>query len=73
MNDHAPIQPELLVAKEVAAMLGISRTSFYELLKKRPDFPKKVALLPSLERWRRVDIEEFIRHLDQEDDKDGGK
>jgi predicted DNA-binding transcriptional regulator AlpA len=76
MPENEPIiRRELLVAKEVAAMLGVSRSRFYELLRKRPDFPKKVSLLPdgSLDRWRREDVEEFIRFLDEETDTEGGK
>lgn len=56
-------QPHILDVLGAAELLGCSERSVH-VLRKRPDFPRPVALFGvHRARWRREDLIEWIRHL----------
>ncbi len=62
MNDNtttAPVAPLLLSAAQAAAMLGISRTSFYGLLS-AGRVPAPVFRAGRIVRWDRGELEAFV-------------
>ena len=59
-NVRAHVQPELLRAPEVCAMVGICRATLYKWMAERPDFPKPIRLSPRAIRWRTIDVQMWI-------------
>ena len=49
----------LLSAKEAGAMLGISRTSWYDVIRAE-DGPKPIKLTETLKRWKASEVEAFV-------------
>lgn len=61
----AEVGTELLTAADVAGMLSVSVRSVWRLRDGCPDFPRPIRLSGNLIRWRRVDIERFVRSAPQ--------
>lgn len=57
-QSREPEQPMLLDGKQVAALLGISATTLWRY--KRDKVIPAPITIGSLERWRRVDIENYV-------------
>jgi predicted DNA-binding transcriptional regulator AlpA len=62
------IRKELLTLPEVAKIMGMGRTSFYEWLKDHDDFPKAVVIGTSkkgreIKRWKRKAVESYVELL----------
>jgi len=52
---------QLLRVEDVQRRLNLSRSSFYRLRKKRPDFPKPLRPTGgSAVRWRKADIDAWL-------------
>lgn len=62
----APLTPNtaLLQARHCAEMLGVS-PSYFKVIARDPAFPRPVKLLGdgNVRRWRREDVEEWVRSL----------
>lgn len=56
----------LLTHMEIAAMLGVSRSTLYEI-RKRPDFPKPLRIAGN--KWRDSSIERWVKQREQESSK----
>jgi len=57
---YTPSEQALLVStNELIVMLGISRTTLWEM-EKRNELPKAIFFNVRCKRWRRADIEAFI-------------
>ena len=50
---------ELLMAKQVAKLLDVSRRTIYRWLK-TGSFPQPIKLSPGTVRWRRAELQAFI-------------
>ena len=53
--------PEFYRITDVCAVLGVGRSTVYKLIQTDSDFPQKVQISSRAVRWRRVDIEEWVR------------
>ena len=51
---------ELLKPSDVAALLGVARSTFYKLADNDPTFPKPLRLLPRCPRWREADVRAWL-------------
>ena len=47
--------------REAAALLGMSKQGFAQLLDRHPDFPEPTAVLSVGRIWERADVEEWAR------------
>lgn len=61
MNQMTPIKPMLLSDRDVAALLGMSKSSVWSWTK-QGKLPQPVKM-GSFTRWRREEIEEFVNQL----------
>ena len=52
----------LVSAEDAAAIVGVSRTSFYRMAS-RPEFPAPVRVVLGGRWWRRADLESFVSKL----------
>lgn len=57
------MHPTLLSVVHAAAFLGISERTFHNL-RRRPGFPAPVSLGKRALRWRRSDLDEYVRTLE---------
>ncbi len=53
---------KLLKMTEIAAILGVSRTTIYRW-SERSDFPKKKQIGPNSVRWLQSEVEEWIQEF----------
>jgi len=51
---------EVMTAKQVCALLNISRTTLHNKLKGDESFPKAVAITPGKQRWKVRDVESWL-------------
>lgn len=51
----------LLAMREAAALLGMSKQGFAQLLDRNPDFPEPTAVLSVGRIWAREDVEAWAR------------
>lgn len=57
--DEIPIKPQLLSIKELIAMLNLSKTTIYNLLK-AGKFPPPFMQGNRCTRWKRADVENWL-------------
>ena len=57
------ITPELYSRDAVCAVLQISKSTLYKLAATDPDFPPRIQITRGAVRWRRAEIEDWVRNL----------
>ena len=50
----------LLTPKDVFERLGVSRGTFYNLLKRDPTFPSPIYITPKTPRWQESEIDAWL-------------
>ena len=61
-----PVTPMLYCKDDVCAVLQISKSTLYKLIETDPNFPPRLHITRGTVRWRRADIEHWVRsHSDQ--------
>ncbi len=54
------ITPELYRLRDLCIVLGVGRSTVYQLLETDPSFPPRVQIARRAVRWRRAEIEEWV-------------
>ncbi|WP_162409318.1 helix-turn-helix transcriptional regulator [Acuticoccus sediminis] len=57
--DHNALRPITVQLKDAHKMIGIGRTSFYDLMK-RPEFPRPVEIIPGRKSFVVSEIEQWV-------------
>ena len=61
MEPKPKVLPELYRIADVCTVLGVGRSTIYQMIADDPTFPQRVQIGRRAIRWRRIEIERWVR------------